>query len=480
MKSIFSRVLLAQVVVVMLALMVAALITRIYLNHGFETFLERQEATVLRNVAPVLGEFYQRRGGWGPLRKNPAIWNTIWRIGMTGEAGRAQRPPAGARRPPPRGAEAEPGTGPQLNWPGRPGRGNLRERLFLVDKQQTRVAGAVPDDAGDALVEPIMVGGETVGWIGFAPLGKMLPPEAERFVQGQLKIMGLALAVALAVAVVLAWALARTVSRPVQNIGGAVRLLSEGNYKTRADAASGGEIAVLAGHVNQLAESLDRNRTARQRWMSDIAHELRTPVAVMKGEIEAMVDGLRPADEKALGSLREEVDHLAIMVGDLQTLALADAGALDITKKEVDLADLVTQAGDTFENRLSKRDITLKTEVAAGCLLACDAHRMRQLLQNLLENCCRYTENGGTVRLGLECGDTFTIIVEDSGPGVSDNQLGRLFERFYRIERSRARSTGGSGLGLAICRNIAQAHGGSIVAQHSQMGGLSIRVILPS
>jgi two-component system sensor histidine kinase BaeS len=487
MKTIFSRVLLAQFVVVVLALAVAAAITRANLHRGFEAFLERQETTVLQNLAPVLGEFYQRRGGWSALRNNPALWQTIWRIGMTGEAGRAERPQAGARRPPqgerrsaPRGPGVQPGPGSDLRWPGRPGRGGLRERLFLLDEQHVLIAGAGAEGVADGLLEPIVVDGETVGWIGFSPMGNILPPEAQLFVRGQLKIMALALALALAVAAVLSWALARTVSRPVRNIGSAVRRLSGGDYATRADTSSGGEIAVLAGHVNQLAESLDRNRTARRRWMADIAHELRTPVAVMKGEIEAMVDGVRAADESTLGSLREEAEHLAMMVEDLQILALSDAGALDISKKETDLSELVALAGDSFEMRLSERGIKLETEIATGCLLACDAHRMRQLLHNLLENCSRYTEDEGTVRLTLECGDAVAMIVEDSGPGVNDDQMKCLFDRFYRAEHSRARATGGSGLGLAICRNIAEAHGGSMSAAHSPMGGLSIRVILPS
>ncbi|MGD8345729.1 MAG: ATP-binding protein [Lysobacterales bacterium] len=486
MKTIFSRVLLAQFVVVVLALAVAAAITRANLYRGFEEFLDRQETTVLQNLAPVLGEFYQRRGGWSALHSNPAVWQTIWRIGMTGEAARIQRPQAGARRPPPaereaspRGPGVQPGPGADLRWPGRPGRGGLRERLFLLDEQRALIVGAAAEEIADELLEPIVVDGETVGWIGFSPMGNILPPEAQLFVRGQLKVMALALAVALAVAALLSWALARTVSRPVRNIGSAVRRLSGGDYETRADTSSGGEIAVLAGHVNQLAESLDRNRTARRRWMADIAHELRTPVAVIKGEIEAMVDGVRAVDDSTLGSLREEAEHLAMMVDDLQILALSDAGALDIKKKETDLSELVALAGNSFEPRLSERRITLQTEIAERCALACDAHRMRQLLHNLLENCCRYTEDGGTVRLGLECGDSISLIVEDSGPGVDDDQLQCLFERFYRAEHSRARATGGSGLGLAICRNIAEAHGGSITAAHSPTGGLSIRTSLP-
>lgn len=481
MKTLFSRILLAQVVAVVLALTVVTLITRASLNQGFQQFLDRQERTVLESLAPALEEFFEQQGSWDLLEQNPDYWQRVWRISRAGAGG----PRAGQQRGRPRDVSS-PETGPpagpppDLRWMANPGRGALRDRLFLLDARRMHLAGAEASDVDADSLQAVSVDGTAVGWIGFAPMGSALPPDAERFLQRQLQITALALALALVVAAVLAWILARTVSRPVQGIGNTVRRLSEGAYDARAALVSADEIGILAVHVNRLAETLELNRTARQRWMADIAHELRTPVAVMKGEVEAIADGVRAVDDRTVASLTEEIDHLAGMVDDLQALALSDAGALALEKEVVDLAELARLAADSFRNRLAARGIALETDHAGLCRVSGDPQRLRQLLHNLLENSSRYTETNGTVRLVIRGGDPVTVSLEDSGPGVSDEQLDRLFDRFYRAESSRSRATGGSGLGLAICRNIAEAHGGRIEAVHGSMGGLQIKVELPT
>jgi two-component system sensor histidine kinase BaeS len=479
MKTLFSRILLAQVVAVVLALAVVTLITRYSLTQGFTTFLERQETRVLDNIAPVLGDLYSRQGSFDRLRANPELWQRIWRPNR-GNAPRPRGPGPGITRQPEGGLSA-PGAGiePELRWLAQPGRGMLRERLFLLDEARQPLAGADPGDFEGVHLQAVQVGGEVVGWIGFAPLEQALPPDAERFLGGQLKITALALAVALAVAALLAWILARNVSRPVQAIGRTVRRLSDGDYEARAGNRQGGEIGALARHVDQLAATLQKNRTARQRWMADIAHELRTPVAVMKGEIEAVADGIRQADRNTIASLAEEADHLAGMVDDLQSLALSDAGALSLRKEPLQLDELLRQALDAFAPRLEEREIRLERDIAPGVAVTGDPQRLRQMLHNLFENSVRYVDQGGLLRVSLTAAPGALLRVDDSGPGVGDAQLERLFDRFYRTEDSRARATGGSGLGLSICRNIVEAHGGRIEARHSPLGGLSVRVDLP-
>jgi len=207
---------------------------------------------------------------------------------------------------------------------------------------------------------------------------------------------------------------------------------------------------------------------------------LRTPVAVLKGEIEALRDGVRQVDEKTTASLLEEAEHLSRLVTDLQTLALSDAGALDFNRKPLDLSMLVSQTGDSWRDRLKERSITLESQITTGIWINGDSQRLRQLLHNLLENCYRYTSSGGRVVLTLASqGEQAVLTLDDSGPGLGKEQLPHVFERFYRAEESRARSSGGSGLGLSICRAIVEAHHGSIEADSNSLGGLRIRVILP-
>jgi two-component system sensor histidine kinase BaeS len=483
MRTLFSKILLAQVVAVVLALIVVTVISRASLERGFKEFLERQESTVLQALVPVLAQFYESRESWDSLGGNRQNWLRIWRLSQPQQGGPRQGGPRGRRERLREEARPPPGLQPEAGFPRwmRPGdRGMLRERLFLLDRNHQRIAGAETGVLDTIDLEAIEFGGQVVGWIGFASMGKHLPPDAARFLEHQIRITMISLVAAGVVAAALAFLLARNLSRPVRQLGETVRDLSSGDYQARARVETRDEIGSLAEHVNQLASTLDKNRTARRRWMGDIAHELRTPVAILKGEIEALADGVRLADERMSGSLREEVDQLSALIDDLQTLALSDAGALNIKKDTINLSRLVCQCVETFRNRLASREIGVEMHVAQEVILSADQARLRQLLHNLLENCCRYVTEAGQIRVALTQNQGETrLLLEDSGPGLEDEQIDRLFERFYRVESSRSRSRGGTGLGLSICKNIAEAHGGRIQADHSSMGGLKIQIILP-
>ena len=488
-RSLFAKILLALVLAVVLALLVLVLLTRANLDRGFIDFLERQESAVLANLAPALGEVYEARGGWDFLRGQPANWDRILRRtrpGMPGHAGPGDAPPfrrgpPGSRPPADLSSDGPDAAGDaQFRWLRSFDRLRLRERLFLLDAQRRYVAGAVFADAAPQSLEPVTSGGVTVGWVGFVPVREGLPPEAERFLRDQVRVLTASLLIALLLAAGLGYLLARHLSRPVRQLDATVRELSRGHYDHRAAIGGRDEIGRLGDNVNRLAENLERNRTARRRWMADIAHELRTPVSILKGEIEALADGVRPADGAAFNSLREEIDQLSTLVDDLQALALADAGALNLRQAPLQLTELLLQVGEAWRERLAERGIRLDWALAQGLELSADAQRLRQLFHNLFENCARYTEASGRVRVSAtQEGETIRVCIEDSGPGVEPQQRDRLFERFYRVEESRSRASGGSGLGLAISRNIAEAHGGTIRAEPAELGGLAIVIELP-
>jgi len=506
-KSLFAKILLAQVTAVVLALAVVSLITRSSLDRGFIDFLERQEAEVLDYLAPALGDLYTAQGGWAFLRGQPEAWRRVLRqttpmhAGPGPRAGPSERPGAGAagavdaelpvdrdtRRWEAHGPGPPPGHEP-LRWLRSFDRLRLRERLFLLDGERLHLAGALVTNPQELPLEAVTAGNSTVGWIGFVPVREGLPPEAQRFLRGQVRVLFASLLVALALAAVLAYVLARHLSRPVQQLDETVRDLSHGHYERRARVASSDEIGRLGDNVNRLAQSLEQNRSARNRWMADIAHELRTPLAILKGEVEALADGVRQPDQRVLASLTEEINQLSVLVDDLQSLALADAGALSLRQETVDLRALAQQACEAFHDRLAGRGIALELNAPEPVRASIDPQRLRQLLHNLLENCARYVDAGGRVRVSVLAGQnaagpgdaSVALRVEDSGPGVAEDQLERLFERFYRVEQGRSRAGGGSGLGLAICRNIAGAHGGHIRAARSALGGLAIHVDLPA
>jgi two-component system sensor histidine kinase BaeS len=470
MKSLLSKILVSLLVSVLIALTIVALLTRMSLQSGMADFIERQETLQLETLIPELTELYRQNGNWVFLRHSPRRWNQLLRM---------NRPPGGPPIPAGRRRGGDRPVGPD----GSPPRGhvNLRGRLFLLDEQKQSVAGAVITHDELLPMEAIEVDGSPVGWLGFIPARAILPPEAQQFLHAQTRTLMVSLLIALTLVAGLGFVLARHLSRPVRQLAGTVEALSRGEYAARAQMETRDEISALGRNVNQLAETLEKNRSARRRWMAEIAHELRTPVAVLKGEIEALEDGVRPLDEKARVSLQEEVSQLARLIDDLQTLALSDVGALDFSFERVDISELLEQVCSVFEDRLMARKVSLERDFSESTWINGDSQRLRQLLHNLLENCCRYVEIQGRVKLSLKRrGENVELILDDSGPGVNPDQMDRLFERFYRAEESRSRLGGGSGLGLSICRNIVDAHQGSIRAENSDLGGLRILVMLPA
>jgi len=214
--------------------------------------------------------------------------------------------------------------------------------------------------------------------------------------------------------------------------------------------------------------------------MADVSHELRTPIAVLRAGLEALEDGVRPLTREALASLHGEVTALGKLVEDLYQLSLADVGALTYRKERSDVADALEQAAEPFAARYAERRLCLEKQIPRGLMVLADVDRLSQAFRNLLENSARYTDAGGRVRVAARReGGRIAIDFEDSAPGVPGDALPRLFERFYRVEASRSRANGGAGLGLAIVRSVVEAHGGTIEAGASPLGGLRVTISLP-
>jgi len=201
---------------------------------------------------------------------------------------------------------------------------------------------------------------------------------------------------------------------------------------------------------------------------------------VLRGEVQALQDGIRVPDERSFASLDAECGRLSALIDDLYQLALADAGALEYRFERLDLAELVGEVAEAQRPLCENDGLQLTLSIPAAPPVSGDAHRLSQLVDNLLANARRYTDAPGTVSVSLATQPgAVVLVVEDSAPGVAGEHLPRLFERLYRVESSRRRAAGGAGLGLAICKAIAEAHGGRIAAGHSPLGGLRVEVRLP-
>jgi len=246
---------------------------------------------------------------------------------------------------------------------------------------------------------------------------------------------------------------------------------------------SSDELGNLAERFNFMAKKMEDYEQNQLRWLSDISHELRTPLSVLIGEIEALQDGVRKADETSLKSLCEEAKHLEKLVNDLHALSLAEAGAISMKMASLKPVSILTQAIYHFQNRIESSGMSVDVRLEPNgddLKMLGDPHRLVQLFSNLIENALIHAEKPGRLIIKqTHTKDKIYLIFEDTGPGVMEESLPRLFERLYRADSSRSRSTGGSGLGLAICKSIVELHNGNIQAQNSDEGGLKIEVTLP-
>jgi signal transduction histidine kinase len=281
--------------------------------------------------------------------------------------------------------------------------------------------------------------------------------------------------------ILMAIAIARWISVPVERLTDAARRMEAGDLAVRVEPAGGAELAALAHGFNAMAAALDRNEEQRKRMVSDVAHELRAPLTNIRCELESMQDGLTAPTPERIASLHEETMHLAHLVDDLQDLALAEAGRLEIDAQPVPVASLARRAAAGMEMRARERGITIRVEGDDDLLVLADAHRAVQILTNLLANAVAHIENAGEIRITWERSANEAIIrVKDSGAGIPADELPRIFERFYRVDISRARTTGGAGLGLSIVRQLVAAHGGRVWAESEAGVGSTFSFTLPT
>jgi two-component system sensor histidine kinase BaeS len=248
------------------------------------------------------------------------------------------------------------------------------------------------------------------------------------------------------------------------------------------------ELALLGKTFNDMAQRLDTVEASRRAWLADAAHELRTPLAAMRAEIEALQDGVRTFDERTALRLHRQVIRLGQLVDDLRSSMREPQGGLLATA--VFPLSLLKEALDHTRDRFNARGITVdrsaidRVSASAQPMIDGDAHRLHQVFMNLLENTLSYTDAGGQLRIratvdGAWSGNRLTLHFDDSAPGVPETEMPRLFDRLFRGESSRSRELGGSGLGLSICRATIEAHGGTIDAQASDLGGLRVTLTLP-
>jgi two-component system sensor histidine kinase BaeS len=355
-------------------------------------------------------------------------------------------------------------------------RGDFGIRTTEVDENDDR-ANAVYEECFMAvedqfMADPVVLFLGTPGRAGLSVLRA-----------GRGRTLAAAAAVAL-LAVAVTVVVSRRLLRPVADLTEAARRMEGGDLAPRVDVRGEDELAGLARSFNAMADAVAANEEQRRRLVNDVAHELRTPLANIRGYVEAAQDGVTPTDARLLDSLHEDAVLLQRLVDDLQTLALAEARTLTLHRSPLDLAAVARQvvAAHARQAELAGVGLDLVTDVVDGDLTVdADPDRLRQALGNLVSNAVRYSSAGDRVTVAVRRdGPDAVADVADTGPGIAPDDLPHVFDRFWRADTSRARETGGSGLGLAICRELIEAHGGSVTAASDVGAGSTFTIRLPA
>lgn len=472
------KIFLAFLIVSIVSFGMVVLANRYFDNIKFETYLQYKGMETLKVFAGTLTDFYREHDGWDSLRGNPELFNRIifnsWpsneQLYITGN----------------------PDDFLGSNWslateiamsalPNAPQRG-LYPHLSLFDAEKNFIAGE-NNKFKDVSTIAINVDENTVGWVGLMFGNDLSHPLDQQFMKKQTRVFLTIGAVVLLVSITIAFILTKHLLAPIKRLSGAAEALGERDFKTRIPVLSKDELGTLARQFNTMAQKLETYERNQKQWLSDISHELRTPLAILIGEIKALQEGVRKADEASLSSLCDEAKHLNKIVNDLHYLSLSEAGDAPMARDIIKPLPVLSQAVYFFKSRLEKKGISLNFQLDPGSVdlkMIGDQDRLMQLFTNLLENALMHTNKPGELTIRqANSGGEIKIIFEDTGPGVSEKDLARLFERLYRADPSRSRQSGSTGLGLSICKSIVDNHKGTITAQHSKLGGLRFDIHLP-
>jgi signal transduction histidine kinase len=352
-------------------------------------------------------------------------------------------------------------------------------RIVVVSTQEDLIGTQLAKDK-IASGYPIREGGKQIGTLVINNSNSPLPPAEEEFLSSAKQSALLGGGIASAVAILLSIVLISQVLSPLRLLTRATERIASGDLSHRVLLKARDEFGRLGCSFNRMVENLSRSENVRKTMTADIAHELRTPVTIIQGNLEAILDGVYSADSETIAPIYEETLHLGKLIDDLRDLALAEAGELRLSKEPTDIVAMANQLAEMVNVSLDTQPRVIVTAPRDTLVINIDSMRIHQVLGNLLSNALRYTPEGMEIRLEIEQQENMLVMrVIDQGPGIPEKELPYLFERFYRGDEARTRAAGGSGLGLAIAKQWVEAHGGKITANNRLEGGACFTILLP-
>jgi len=451
MRSLWFKLTAALVLVTLLAVGLSVLIPSFVTFSSFRSFVRSDRAAERTGVAETLAGYYASEGSWEELGSR-----FVWPRG-------------------PMGHGMWPGMG--RPWPFR-----------LANQDGVVIAAPRSDEIGNQLSEEELVGSTPIEVEGL-DVGFLLPsPRINDFrepEQAFLNRVGQSIAmvgiVACGIAILLGLFLTWQLTGPLRKLTAAAQGIAGGDLNQRVEIRSKDELGQLGEAFDRMAESLARAEKLRQLMVADIAHELRTPLSVMRGHLEAILDGVFEPSKENIASIHKETVLLSRLVDDLQELALAEAGKLEIGQEPTDLTSLIERTVARVAPQAEKSETTVVKDLPANLpLVSIDSQRIDQVLFNLLDNALRCSPAGGIVTVKAWKRDkAVQVDVADQGPGLAPDELSMVFERFYRGDKTRSRATGGAGLGLAIVKQLVEAHGGEVWAESAPGEGATFSFTLP-
>jgi len=444
-----------------------ALIT-VNLSNGFNDFVNAAEHKQVADLKSRIVSFYQENGSWQLLKGNELLWKEM--------LGAKPNQPQSSKS-----ASAE--NNDDLRALSHLLQTQKRLSLYDINKQVVIGKSLMTDNPYSEAIE---LDGKTIGWLSLVPSELIEDSPGNIFLAQQYKSYYIIALAVIVLAFVTAWLLSRHLVAPISSLINGTNILIRGNYRVRIEKKTNDELSLLSDNVNVLAETLDKNQNSRFKWMSDISHELKTPLTVLRGQLIGIQDGVFVADASRVQLFIDQIDSLSNIVNDLYQLSITDAGGLTYKKEPLNPIQILLQVADSFAAKFEQKKLTVDCSQLAllmaddKCLVLADKDRIRQLFVNLFENCFRYTDTLGVIQISVQIvAQHVNIQIQDSAPGVPLSTQSKLFKRFHRVEPSRNREYGGSGLGLALCKQIVEAHQGKISASDSSLGGLSINITLP-
>ncbi|CCQ96371.1 putative Sensor histidine kinase [[Clostridium] ultunense Esp] len=357
------------------------------------------------------------------------------------------------------------------------------EGVVIADSTSSRIGEKISPDTYKGQIRPLYdEKGERIGFIllGLSPQSGYTRLE-NSFLKSVNEAVWISGGIALVIAILISLLISVGLTRPLKKLTQATQGFSKGDWSKRVKIKTNDEIGALALSFNRMADRLEQLEKVRKNLIADVAHELRTPLFILRGNLESMLMKGDPPNEERLALLHDETVRMAHMVNDLQNISLAEAGKLPLHKEEVNLISLVQKVVQIFSAQLEEKKISIHLDLGEELTsVSLDPNRIEQVLVNLIGNGIRYTPNDGVIEItGRREGERMIISVRDTGPGIAPDDLPYLFERFYRSDKGRSRTEGGTGLGLAIAKGYVEAHGGSIQAENHPEGGSIFTIRIP-